>query len=39
MRRGSGMAVAVDVINTWDELHDEPGLIGVEDVQGTQLIG
>ena len=32
--RGSGMAVAVDLVNTWDELHTEPDLIeGLVDVR------
>jgi predicted RNA-binding Zn ribbon-like protein len=32
--RGSGVAVAVDLVNTWDELHPEPDLIeGVADVR------
>jgi predicted RNA-binding Zn ribbon-like protein len=32
--RGSGLAVAVDLVNTWDELHPEPDLIeGVADVR------
>ena len=31
--RGSGLAVAVDLVNTWDELHPEPDLIeGLVDV-------
>ena len=25
--RGSGVALAVDLVNTWDELEDEPDLI------------
>lgn len=25
--RGSGLAVAVDLVNTWDELHPDPDLI------------
>jgi Putative stress-induced transcription regulator len=32
--RGSGVAVAVDLINTWDELHPKPDLIeGLADVR------
>jgi predicted RNA-binding Zn ribbon-like protein len=32
--RGSGLAVAVDLINTWDELEPEPDLIeGVTDIR------
>ena len=32
--RGTGLAVAVDLVNTWDELEEEPELIeGVEDVR------
>jgi predicted RNA-binding Zn ribbon-like protein len=32
--RGSGVAVAVDLVNTWDELHPEPDLIeGLADVR------
>jgi predicted RNA-binding Zn ribbon-like protein len=32
--RGSGVAVAVDLVNTWDELHPEPDLIeGLVDVR------
>lgn len=32
--RGTGVAVAVDLVNTWDELEDEPDLIeGVRDVR------
>lgn len=32
--RGSGLAVAVDLVNTWDELHPDPDLIeGVVDVR------
>jgi putative stress-induced transcription regulator/CGNR zinc finger protein len=32
--RGSGVAVAVDLVNTWDELHPEPDLIeGIVDVR------
>jgi predicted RNA-binding Zn ribbon-like protein len=32
--RGSGLAVAVDLVNTWDELHPEPDLIeGLVDVR------
>jgi len=32
--RGSGLAVAIDLINTWDELEPEPDLIeGLEDVR------
>jgi predicted RNA-binding Zn ribbon-like protein len=32
--RGSGLAVAVDLVNTWDELHAEPDLIeGLVDVR------
>lgn len=32
--RGSGLAVAVDLVNTWDELHPEPDLIeGLDDVR------
>jgi predicted RNA-binding Zn ribbon-like protein len=32
--RGSGTAVAVDLVNTWDELHPEPDLIeGIDDVR------
>jgi predicted RNA-binding Zn ribbon-like protein len=32
--RGSGLAVAVDLVNTWDELHSEPDLIeGIVDVR------
>ena len=32
--RGTGLAVAVDLINTWDELESEPDLIeGVDDVR------
>src|SRR5215831_18594394 len=32
--RGSGLAVAVDLVNTWDELHPEPDLIeGLADVR------
>jgi predicted RNA-binding Zn ribbon-like protein len=32
--RGSGAAVAVDLVNTWDELHPEPDLIeGLADVR------
>ena len=32
--RGTGVAVAVDLVNTWDELMDEPDLIeGVRDVR------
>ena len=32
--RGSGLAVAVDLVNTWDELHPDPDLIeGLGDVR------
>jgi len=32
--RGTGVGVAVDLVNTWDELMDEPDLIeGVRDVR------
>jgi predicted RNA-binding Zn ribbon-like protein len=32
--RGSGAAVALDLVNTWDELHPEPDLIeGLADVR------
>src|SRR5262249_8329318 len=32
--RGTGLAVAVDLVNTWDELEDEPDLIeGLADVR------
>ena len=32
--RGSGLAVAIDLINTWDELHDDPDKIeGLVDVR------
>jgi predicted RNA-binding Zn ribbon-like protein len=32
--RGTGVGVAVDLVNTWDELEDEPDLIeGVRDVR------
>jgi predicted RNA-binding Zn ribbon-like protein len=32
--RGTGIAVAIDLVNTWDELEDEPDLIeGVADVR------
>jgi predicted RNA-binding Zn ribbon-like protein len=32
--RGTGVAVAVDLVNTWDELEDEPDLIeGLADVR------
>ena len=32
--RGSGLAVAIDLINTWDELHDDPDKIeGLADVR------
>ena len=32
--RGSGLAVAIDLINTWDELHEEPDKIdGLVDVR------
>jgi predicted RNA-binding Zn ribbon-like protein len=32
--RGSGLAVAIDLINTWDELEPEPDLIeGLDDVR------
>ena len=32
--RGSGLAVAIDLVNTWDELNAEPDLIeGVADVR------
>jgi predicted RNA-binding Zn ribbon-like protein len=32
--RGTGLAVAIDLVNTWDELEDEPDLIeGVADVR------
>lgn len=32
--RGSGLAVAIDLINTWDELEPEPDLIdGLKDVR------
>jgi predicted RNA-binding Zn ribbon-like protein len=32
--RGTGVALAVDLINTWDELEDEPDLIeGLADVR------
>ena len=32
--RGTGLALAVDLVNTWDELEDEPELIeDVEDVR------
>jgi predicted RNA-binding Zn ribbon-like protein len=32
--RGSGLAVAIDLINTWDELEPEPDLIeGVTDIR------
>ena len=32
--RGSGLAVAIDLVNTWDELEPEPDLIeGLEDVR------
>jgi predicted RNA-binding Zn ribbon-like protein len=32
--RGSGVAVAVDLVNTWDELHPNPDLIeGLADVR------
>jgi predicted RNA-binding Zn ribbon-like protein len=32
--RGSGLAVAVDLVNTWDELHEEPDKIeGLADVR------
>src|SRR5256885_10021068 len=32
--RGTGVAVAVDLVNTWDELMDEPDLIeGLRDVR------
>jgi len=32
--RGSGLAVAIDLINTWDELEPEPDLIeGLQDVR------
>jgi predicted RNA-binding Zn ribbon-like protein len=32
--RGTGVAVAVDLVNTWDELEDEPDLI--EDVRDVR---
>src|SRR6476619_3142361 len=32
--RGSGLALAIDLVNTWDELEPEPDLIeGLEDVR------
>jgi len=32
--RGTGLAVAVDLVNTWDELEAEPDLIeGLADVR------
>ena len=32
--RGSGLAVAIDLVNTWDELEPEPDLIeGLQDVR------
>jgi predicted RNA-binding Zn ribbon-like protein len=32
--RGSGLALAVDLVNTWDDLHPEPDLIeGLVDVR------
>jgi predicted RNA-binding Zn ribbon-like protein len=32
--RGTGLALAIDLVNTWDELEHEPELIeGVEDVR------
>jgi predicted RNA-binding Zn ribbon-like protein len=32
--RGTGLAVAIDLVNTWDELEPEPDLIeGVDDVR------
>ena len=32
--RGTGLAVAVDLVNTWDELEDDPELIeGLADVR------
>lgn len=32
--RGTGLAVAVDLVNTWDELESEPDLIeGLDDVR------
>ena len=32
--RGTGVAVAVDLVNTWDELEDEPDLI--EDIRDVR---
>ena len=32
--RGSGLAVAIDLVNTWDELEPEPDLVeGLQDVR------
>ena len=32
--RGTGLAVAVDLVNTWDELEEEPDLIdGLADAR------
>src|SRR4029077_15691007 len=32
--RGSGLALAIDLVNTWDELEPEPDLIeGLQDVR------
>src|SRR3954466_1418203 len=32
--RGTGLMVAVDLVNTWDDLEPEPDLIeGIEDVR------